>query len=124
MHSANVTAFSRRIRDPVDHGVGGRETRLDLVVAGLSNTTPVIVVRSPSIQRMARNAKQPPAASSDPVLTPTNPLRPSSVSVLCTVPATGGVTLGVATMAANTGRRMARLTMRSSSAAVDTVMSS
>ena len=44
---------------------------------GWPNTTPVIVVRLPSIQRMARKAKQPPAASSEPVLTPTNPLRPS-----------------------------------------------
>ena len=49
---------------------------------GWPNTTPVIVVRLPSIQRMARKAKQPPAASSEPVLTPTNPSWPSSVSVL------------------------------------------
>src|SRR2546426_2826213 len=41
---------------------------------GWPKTTPVIVVRLPSIQRMARKAKQPPAASSEPVLTPTNPL--------------------------------------------------
>jgi hypothetical protein len=34
---------------------------------GWPNTTPVIVVRLPSIQRMARKAKQPPAAASEPV---------------------------------------------------------
>src|SRR5919201_2900185 len=61
---------------------------------GWRNTTPVIVVRLPSIQRMARKAKQPPAASSEPVLTPTNPLCPSNVLVLCTAPATGSVALG------------------------------
>ena len=33
--------------------------------------------------------KQPPAASSEPVFMPTKPSVPSSVSVLCTVPATG-----------------------------------
>ena len=54
---------------------------------GWPNTTPVIVVRLPSIQRIARKAKQPPAASVEPVLTPTNPSRPSNVLVLCTVPA-------------------------------------
>jgi hypothetical protein len=91
---------------------------------GCPNTTPVIVVRLPSIQRMARNAKQPPAASSEPVLTPTNPSYPSNLLVLCTVPATGSVALGAATMLANTGRRMARSTMRIWSAAVDTVASS
>jgi len=91
---------------------------------GWPNTTPVIVVRLLSIRRMARKAKQPPAASSEPVLTPTNPLCPSSVLVLCTVPATGSVALGVATMLAKTGKRMARSTRRSWSAAVDTVASS
>ncbi len=91
---------------------------------GWPNTTPVIVVRLPSIQRMARKAKQPPAAAVEPVLTPTNPLCPSNVLVLCTVPATGSVALGVATMLANTGRRMARSTRRTWSAAVDTVASS
>ena len=91
---------------------------------GWPSTTPVIVVRLPSIQRMARKAKQPPAASSEPVLTPTNPSCPSNVLVLCTVPATGSVALGVATMLANTGRRMARSTTRTWSAAVDTVASS
>src|SRR5919199_3592792 len=90
---------------------------------GWPKTTPVIVVRFPSIQRMARNAKQPPAAAVEPVLTPTNPLCPSSVLVLCTVPATGSVALGVATMLANTGRRMARSTMRTWSLPVDTVAS-
>ena len=75
---------------------------------GWPNTTPVIVVRFPSIQRMARKAKQPPAAAVEPVLTPTNPLCPSNRLVLCTVPATGSHTLGVGTMLANTGRRMAR----------------
>ena len=49
---------------------------------GWPSTTPVIVVRLPSIRRMARKAKQPPAASSEPVLTPTNPSYPSNVSVL------------------------------------------
>jgi hypothetical protein len=72
----------------------------------------VIVVRLPSIQRMARKAKQPPAAAVEPVLTPTNPSCPSNRLVLCTVPATGNVALDVATMLANTGRRMARSTMR------------
>jgi hypothetical protein len=91
---------------------------------GWPNTTPVIVVRLPSIQRMARKAKQPPAAAVEPVLTPTNPSCPSNVLVLCTVPATGSAALGVATMLANTGRRMARSTRRSWSAAVDTVASS
>jgi hypothetical protein len=91
---------------------------------GWPNTTPVIVVRLPSILRMARKAKQPPAAASEPVLTPTNPSRPSNVLVLCTVPATGSVVLGVATMLANTGSRIARSTMRIWSAAVDTVASS
>ena len=91
---------------------------------GWPNTTPVIVVRLPSIQRMARKAKQPPAAAVEPVLTPTNPSCPSNVLVLWTVPATGSVALGVATMLANTGRRMARSTMRTWSAAVDTVASS
>jgi two-component system sensor histidine kinase VanS len=38
---------------------------------GWPNTTPVIVVRLASIQRTARKAKQPPAAASEPVLTPT-----------------------------------------------------
>jgi len=84
----------------------------------------VIFVRLPSIQRMARKAKQPPAASSEPVFTPTNPSYPSNVLVLCTVPATGSVTLGVATMLAKTGRRIARSTIRTWSAAVDTVASS
>ncbi len=70
---------------------------------GWPNTTPVIVVRLPSIKRMARKAKQPPAASSEPVLTPTNPLCPSNVLVLCTVPATGSVALGVAMMLAAHG---------------------
>jgi hypothetical protein len=79
---------------------------------GWPNTTPVIVVRLPWIQRMARKAKQLPAALSEPVLTPTNPFCPSKVLVLCTVPATGSVALGVATMVANTGRRIARTTMR------------
>src|SRR5437588_12939986 len=55
---------------------------------------------------MARKAKQPPAASSEPVFTPTNPSCPSNVLVLCTVPATGSVALGVATLLANTGRRI------------------
>jgi hypothetical protein len=91
---------------------------------GWPNTTPVIVVRLPSIQRSARNAKQPPAAASEPVLTPTNPFCPRNVLVLCTAPATGSVALGVATMLANTGRRIARTTMRTWSAAVDTVASS
>jgi hypothetical protein len=72
----------------------------------------VIVVRLPSIQRTARKAKQPPAASSEPVLTPTNPSRPSNVLVLCTVPATGKVAVEVATMRANTATRIARSTMR------------
>ena len=73
---------------------------------------------------MARKAKHPPAALSDPVLTPTNPSEPSNVLVLCTVPATGNVALGVATMLANTGRPMARSTIRTWSAAVDTVAAS
>jgi len=84
----------------------------------------VIAVGLPSIQRIARKAKQPPAAPVEPVLTPTNPLRPSRVFVLSTVPATGSVALGVATMLANTGTRIARSTMRTWSAAVDTVPSS
>ena len=67
----------------------------------------MIVVRLPSIQRMARKAKQPPAAAVEPVLTPTNPSCPSNVLVLRTVPATGSVALGVATMLANTERCMA-----------------
>jgi hypothetical protein len=79
---------------------------------GCPNTTPVIVARLPSIQRIDRKAKQPPAASSEPVLTPTNPSCPSNALVLCTVPATGSVALGVATMLANTDRLMARSTMR------------
>jgi hypothetical protein len=91
---------------------------------GWPSTTPVIVVRLPSIHRIARNAKQPPAASSEPVLTPTNPSCPSNVLVLRTMPATGSVALGVATMLAKTGKRMARSTMRNWSAAVDTVASS
>jgi hypothetical protein len=91
---------------------------------GWPNTTPVIVVRVPSIQRMARKAKQPPAAASEPVLTPTNPSCPSNVLVLFTVPAIGSVALGVATMLANIGTRMARSTTRTWSAAVDTVASS
>jgi len=91
---------------------------------GCPNTTPVIVVNLPSIQRMARKAKQPPAAAVEPVFTPTNPLCPSKAFVLCTVPATGSVALGAATMVANTGRRMARSTRRTWSAAVDTVASS
>ena len=91
---------------------------------GCPSTTPVIVDRLPSIQRMARKAKQPPAASSEPVLMPTKPSRPSKVLVLCTRPATGSVALGVATMLANTGRRMARSAKRTWSAAVDTVASS
>src|ERR671935_45931 len=62
---------------------------------GWPSTTPVIVVRLPSIQRTARKAKQPPAAAVEPVLTPTNPLYPSNVLVLCTVPATGSAALGV-----------------------------
>ena len=73
---------------------------------------------------MLMEAGDPPAALSEPVLTPTNPSYPSNLSVLCTVPATGSVVLGVATMLANTGRRMARSTMRTWSAAVDTVASS
>jgi hypothetical protein len=87
--------------------------------SGWPNTTPVIVVRLPSIQRMARKAKPPPAASVEPVLTPTNPWCPSNALVLCTVPATGSIALGVATMLANTGRRIARMTTRTWSPAVD-----
>jgi hypothetical protein len=84
----------------------------------------VIVVRLPSTQRTTRNAKQPPAASVEPVLTPTNPPRPSNALVLWTVPATGSDTLDVATMLASTGRRMAATTRRTWSAAVDTVAAS
>jgi hypothetical protein len=91
---------------------------------GCPSTTPVTVSHLPSIQRMARKAKQPPAAAVEPVLTPTNPLCPSNALVLCTVPATGSVALDVATMLANTGKRIARPTTRSWSAAVDTVASS
>jgi hypothetical protein len=57
-------------------------------------------------------------------LTPTNPLCPSKTLVLCTVPATGSVALVVATMLANAGKRMARSTRRTWSAAVDMVASS
>src|SRR5262245_32329053 len=91
---------------------------------GWPGTRPVMVVRLPWVGRMARKAKQPPAAAVEPVLTPTNPFCPSSVLVLCRVPATGRVALGVAAMLANTGRRMARSTMRTWSAAVETVASS
>jgi hypothetical protein len=91
---------------------------------GWPSTTPVIVVRLPSSRRIARKAKQPPAAASEPVLTPTKPPRPSSVFVLCTMPATGSVALGVATMLAKAGRRIARRTIRTWSAAVETVASS
>jgi hypothetical protein len=87
-------------------------------------TTPVIVVRLACTKRIARNAKHPPAALSEPVFTPTKPLCPRSVLVLCTVPATGNVALDVATMFANTGRCRARSTMSSWSAAVETVVSS
>jgi hypothetical protein len=78
--------------DAVDHGSGGHEACVDEVVA--------------------RKAKQLPAALSQPVLTPTNPLCPSNRFVLCTVPETGSHTLGVATMRANTGSRIARTTIR------------
>jgi hypothetical protein len=63
--------------DAVDHGGDGRETRRDLVVTGLAQHDPVIVLRLPSIQRMARTAKQPPASAVEPVLTPTTPWYPS-----------------------------------------------
>ncbi|HWJ95347.1 MAG TPA: DUF885 family protein, partial [Telluria sp.] len=43
----------------------------------------------------------------EPVFTPTKPMRPSNALVFCTRPATGRTALGVATMVANTGRRMA-----------------
>src|SRR6478609_3044093 len=71
------------IGDAVDHGGGCRETHTIRSRPGRPKTTPVIVVRLPSIQRMTRNAKQPPAASSVPVLTPTNPSCPRRVLVLC-----------------------------------------
>jgi hypothetical protein len=79
---------------------------------GWPRTTPVTVIHFPSVRRIARKAKQPPAAASDPVLTPTKPSWPSSALVLCTSPATGSVALDVATSSANAGTRMARSTMR------------
>jgi hypothetical protein len=91
---------------------------------GWPSTTPVIVVRLPPTRRMARKAKQPPAAAVEPVLTPTKPSWPSNASVLCTVPATGSVALDAETVLANTGSRIARSTTRTWSAAVDTVASS
>src|SRR4029450_2325533 len=133
--------------DAVDHGVGGRETRRDLVVAGLAQHDPgdprlLAVVpadgpegaAAPARRRRGgrsadhtpppRPANPPPPPAVEPVLAPTNPSCPSNVLVLCTVPATGSVALGVATMVANTGRRIARSTRRTWSAAVDTVASS
>ena len=44
--------------DAVDHRVGGRETRQISSWPGWPSTTPVIVVRLPSIQRTARKAKR------------------------------------------------------------------
>jgi hypothetical protein len=79
---------------------------------GWPSTTPVIVVHLPPSRRIARKAKHPPAAASEPVFTPTKPPCPSNPFVLCTTPATGSVALGVATMLANTGKRIARSTMR------------
>src|SRR5438128_10772393 len=110
--------------DAVDHGVGGRETRRDLVVAGLTQHDPGD--RRPLAVDPADGAEGETAAGrgSEPVFTPTNPSCPNNVLVLFTVPATGTVTLGVATMLANTGRLMARSTTRTWSAAVDTVASS
>src|SRR4029450_2762502 len=121
--------------DAVDHGVGGGETCCDLVVAGLAQHDPgdrrplaVDPADGPEGEeargRRPRRGRQRRPVASEPVLTPTKPLCPSNVLVLCTVPATGSVALGSATMLANTGRRMARSTMRTWSAAVDTVASS
>jgi len=73
-----VRPWRRRPRDPPDP-----------VVAGWPNTTPVIVLRLPSIQLMARKAKQPPAPSSRAGLDADKPVVPSNVLVLCTLPATG-----------------------------------
>jgi hypothetical protein len=110
--------------DAADHGGNGRETRRELVVTGLAQHDPVIVLRLPSIQRMAPTAKQPPAAAVAPVLTPTTSWYPSSLLVLCPVPATGSVALGAARMLANTGTCIASSTMRTWPAAVETVASS
>src|SRR4029453_7884914 len=96
--------------DAVDHGVGGLQTRRDLVAAGLAHhdpgdrrllavdpadgpeggdaarrgracptPTPVTCVCCPSPQRGPGRATQRPAAPVEPVLTPTNPLCPSSM---------------------------------------------
>ena len=51
-------------RDAVDHGGGSRETRRDLSSPGWPNTTPVIVVRLPSIhgwpgRRSSRRPRRP-----------------------------------------------------------------
>jgi hypothetical protein len=93
---------------------------------GWPNTTRVIAVRLPSIQRMARKAKQPPAALVRAGLDTDKPVvAEQCVGVVDGAgDATGNVALGVATMLANTDRRMARSTTRIWSAAVDTVASS
>src|SRR6266545_6998197 len=53
------------------------------------STTPISDWLPLSVGHTARNIKQPPAASSDPVFIPTNPSWPSRTLVLVTSPATG-----------------------------------
>jgi hypothetical protein len=71
--------------------------------------------------RYAAARSHPPAAVVAPVLIPTMPARPRNESTLYTVPATGRVAWGSATMWRNVGIAIATAARRNRSAAVLTV---
>ena len=98
--------------DAVDHGVGRRETRADPVVTWLAqhdSGDPRRLAAHPvdGLEGEAAAGRVGRAG-----LDTDEPVTASKVFVLCTVLATGTVALVVATMLANTGRRIARSTMR------------
>src|SRR5512132_3167911 len=110
--------------DAVDHGVGGRETRRDLVVAGLAQDDPgdrrplaVDPADGPEGEAAAGRVVRAGLDADEPVV-------PEQCVGVVHGAGDRHVALGVTTMLANTGRRMARSTIRTWSAAVDTVASS
>jgi hypothetical protein len=83
-------------------------------------TTPTAVSPRPATVTWVKNARHPPAAESDPVVS----ADPSAISglKLVSVPAIVSVTLGIETIRRNTGKRIACSRTRSWSAAVETVL--
>jgi hypothetical protein len=110
--------------DAVDHGRSGRETRRDLVVAGLAQHDPGD--RRPLAVDPA-DGPEGEAACGRVVrggLDDDKPVVPEQCVGVVYRAGDWDVALGVATMLADARRRMARPTMRTWSAAVDTVASS